>query len=247
MLAALLKLGKSHTCRTIAIPHKMNGFEEKYLFSRFWFWRIIPLFQIWTPKKTSPAADRGSLGRAWNVCVLYILSQYESHIDSLCSFKRTIGLLGSHPDKEDKEEEKNACCQQYQLQPGGQAARLKYGVGVPMTLHVLHVVVHVTPLSILHIFRLFHLWKAHLVTRVERQKYHKVIIKTASGYINVCCYIVEAFLSQWYQTPPSLSLPSFLVGWEQQRCSDGFIFWLLLFPLFFGHFAYQMPQSHNPL
>ena len=162
----------------------------------------------------------------------------------------SMNSLGSHPDKEDKEEKKNSYCQQYQLNPGSKAARLKYGVGMPMTLHVLHVLhvlVHVTPLSILHIFRLFHLWKVHLVTRVERQKYHKVIIKTASGYINVCCYIVESFLSQWYQTPPLLFLPSFLVGWEQQRCSDGFIFWLLLFPLFFGHFAYQMPQSHNPL
>ena len=210
MLAALLKLGKSHTCRTIVfvIPHKMNGFEEKYLFSRFWFWRIIPLFQIWTPKKTSPAADRGSLGRAWNVCVLYILARYESHIDSLCSFKRTIGLLGSHPDKEDKEEEKNACCQQYQLQPGGQAARLKYGVGVPMTLHVLHVVVHVTPLSILHIFRLFHLWKAHLVTRVERQKYHKVIIKTA------CCMLLHSSgFSISMISNSSTVVPSFFSSW----------------------------------
>ena len=161
MLAALLKLGKSHTCRTIVfvIPHKMNGFEEKYLFSRFWFWRIIPLFQIWTPKKTSPAADRGSLGRAWNVCVLYILSQYESHIDSLCSFKRTIGLLGSHPDKEDKEEKKNSYCQQYQLNPGSKAARLKYGVGVSVAFHV-HVFFQmtVTFVSIDHI-NLFHLWK----------------------------------------------------------------------------------------
>ena len=88
------------------------------------------------------------------------------HIDKLDSvtLKYAIGLLGGHPDKEDKEEEKNPYCQQYKLQPGCQTARLKYGVGMSMTLHV-HVLFHVTPLPILHIVNLSHLCKGHLVTR----------------------------------------------------------------------------------
>ena len=33
----------------------------------------------------------------------------------------SMNSLGSHPDKEDKEEKKNSYCQQYQLNPGSKA------------------------------------------------------------------------------------------------------------------------------
>ena len=69
----------------------------------------------------------------------------------------SMNSLGSHPDKEDKEEKKNSYCQQYQLNPGSKAARLKYGVGVSVAFHV-HVFFQmtVTFVSIDHI-NLLHL------------------------------------------------------------------------------------------
>ena len=62
-------------------------------------------------------------------------------------------------------------------------------------------------------FSIVHLWKAHLVTRVERQKYHKVIIKTASGYTYKCMLQHSWGFSIPMISNSSIVVPSFFSSW----------------------------------
>ena len=58
----------------------------------------------------------------------------KTHQSGLFLVRKT--LPGSHPDKENKEDQENSYYQQYQLYPGGKTAGFKDGVRMSMAFHV---------------------------------------------------------------------------------------------------------------